>query len=131
MSPGSATLQKILLVEDDPDIRTIAEMSLQAVGGFTVRACASGEEALAAVEAFAPDLVVLDVMMPGMDGPSVLAELKRRPPTAGVPVVFLTAKAQQDEIDRLKTLGARDVIAKPFDPMKLADQVRAIWGRPA
>ena len=123
------TLEKILLVEDDPDIRTIAEMSLQAVGGFTVKACASGPEALEAAPAFAPQLVLLDVMMPGMDGPAVLAALRTKPETANVPIVFLTAKVQQEEIERLKSLGARDVLAKPFDPMKLSDEVRAVWAR--
>src|SRR4051812_19692084 len=121
------TLERILLVEDEPDIRTVAEMSLQMVGGFTVRACASGSEALEAIGAFAPQLVMLDVMMPGMDGPAVLAQLRQRPDTSGIPVIFLTAKAQADEVERLLSLGAQAVLAKPFDPMKLADQVRAAW----
>ena len=106
-----------------------SELSLQAVGGFTVKACASGPEALEAAPAFAPQLVLLDVMMPGMDGPAVLAALRTRPETANVPIVFLTAKVQQEEIERLKSLGARDVLAKPFDPMKLSDEVRAVWAR--
>jgi two-component system OmpR family response regulator len=124
-------LRRILLVDDDTDIRTVATLALQAVGGFEVRPCSSGQEALGAVVAFGPQLVMLDVMMPGMDGPAVLEQLRLLPEVARVPVVFLTAKAQPDEIERLKGLGAVDVIAKPFDPMALATQVRAAWERAA
>jgi CheY-like chemotaxis protein len=125
----TAALERILLVEDDADIRTVAEMALRMVGGFEVHASASGQEALDAAAAFAPHLVLLDVMMPGMDGPEVLARLKLRADTARVPVIFLTAKAQPEEIERLRALGALAVIAKPFDPMTLAGQVRAAWER--
>ena len=120
-------LQSIMLVEDEPDIRTVAVMALEMVGGFRVRACGSGEEALQAVDAFNPQLLLLDVMMPGMDGPGLLAALRARPATAATPVIFLTAKAQPEEIARLRALGAIEVLAKPFDPMTLAEQVRASW----
>ena len=120
-------LKKIMLVEDDTDIRTVASMALEMVGGLEVRAFASGEEALAAVAGVAPQLIVLDVMMPGMNGPEVLAHLREQGATAGIPVVFMTAKAQPEEVERLRALGVLDVIAKPFDPMTLADTIKALW----
>ena len=121
------TLQKILLVEDEPDIRAVAEIALEIVGGFSVRLCEDGAAALAALPDFAPDLIMLDVMMPGMDGPATLAELRKLPEGAAVPVIFMTAKVQQAEIDGYRKLGAAGVIAKPFDPMTLAERVREIW----
>lgn len=122
-------LTRILMVEDDPDIRSIAHLSLTAVGGFTVALCASGEEALAQAEAFAPDLILLDVMMPGLDGPATLAALRARPALAGVPALFMTAKVQPQEVIHYRELGALDVVAKPFDPMALPGQLRALWER--
>ena len=121
------TLQRILYVEDEADIRAVAQLALESVGGFTVKTCSSGEEALREVEAFAPELILLDVMMPGMDGPSTLRALRNIPALAEVPVAFMTAKVQPAEIEYFRSLGARDVIPKPFDPMTLADQVRSIW----
>jgi two-component system OmpR family response regulator len=121
------TLQRVLYVEDDADIRTIAVLALEAVGGLTVRACASGAEALEAAAAFTPDLLLLDVMMPGMDGPTTLARLREQPGTAGTPVVFMTAKVQASEIEHYKSLGALGVITKPFDPMGLATLVQDLW----
>lgn len=122
-----AELQRVMYVEDEDDIRIIAEMALGDVGGLEVMTCASGASALEAVAGFAPQLVVLDVMMPGMDGPAVLERLKERTDTRHLPVVFMTAKVQPAEVARLKSLGAADVVAKPFDPMALAGQLRAIW----
>lgn len=118
---------KILYVEDEPDIQTIARIALQDVGGFEVQICASGAEALDVAEAFAPDLLILDVMMPGMDGPTTLSELRRRPALAGTPALFMTAKVQPHELEQLRAQGAAEVITKPFDPMTLADTVRQIW----
>ena len=125
----SPPLKKILYVEDEPDIVTIAELALVTLGGFELRSCASGTEALAAVPQFKPDLVLLDVMMPGMDGVATLGALRADPSTSFVPVVFMTARSQPAEIARYRSLGALDVITKPFDPLVLADQVRAIWQR--
>ncbi|WP_372922635.1 response regulator [Roseovarius sp.] len=121
-----STVERILYVEDEEDIRAVAQLALESVGGFTLKSCASGEEALREAEAFAPDLILLDVMMPGMDGPSTLHALREIPALADVPVAFMTAKVQPAEIEYFKSLGAREVIAKPFDPMTLAEQVRAI-----
>jgi two-component system, OmpR family, response regulator len=121
------TLQRILYVEDEVDIQAVAKLALEMVGGFTVKICSSGEEAMKEAVAFAPDMILLDVMMPGMDGPGTLAALRTLPSLATVPVAFMTAKVQPQEVAHYKSLGARDVIAKPFDPMTLADKVRAIW----
>ena len=122
-------IKKILHVEDEPDIREVARLALEAVGGFAVESCASGEDALAKAPGFKPDIVLLDVMMPGMDGPTTLRRLRALPGFERTPVIFMTAKAMPQEIERFKELGALDVITKPFDPMGLADQVRAIWTR--
>lgn len=120
-------LKTILYVEDEADIRTIAKMALEAVGGFSVRACASGREALTMAPDAGADLILLDVMMPGLDGPSTLKALREVPATASTPVIFMTAKVQPGEIAQYKGLGALDVIAKPFDPMSISDEIRRIW----
>lgn len=122
-----SSLQRILYVEDETDIRAVALLALEAVGGFTLKACASGQEALVEAEAFAPDLILSDVMMPGMDGPTTIKALREIPALAEVPVMFMTAKVQPAEIEYFKSLGALEVISKPFDPMTLADQIRASW----
>ncbi|WP_420475523.1 response regulator [Noviherbaspirillum sp. ST9] len=122
------TLQHILYVEDDADIRTIAQLALEAVGGYTLKVCASGQEALETVAAgYRPELILLDVMMPGLDGPGTLSGLRRLPSTMETPAVFMTAKVQASEIAFYKSLGAIGVLAKPFDPMALAAQVRRLW----
>lgn len=122
-------LSRILYVEDEPDIQTIARTALESVGGFNVEVCNSGAEALDKAANFAPDLILLDVMMPDMDGPATLDSLRGLPATANTPVIFMTAKAQPQEIQRFRSLGALDVITKPFDPMTLADQVLSIWSK--
>lgn len=122
-----STLTRILYVEDEPDIQAVAKLALEMVGGFTVKICSSGEEALKEAAAFAPEMILLDVMMPGMDGPDTLKALRELPQLAQIPVAFMTAKVQPQEVAHYKSLGARDVIPKPFDPMNLANQVRAIW----
>ena len=122
-----AELERILYVDDDDDIREVAEMALTAVAGLSVRPCSTGTEAVAAAVDFDPQLIVLDVMMPGMDGPATLAALRSHEVTRSIPVVFLTAKVQREEVDHYRALGACDVIAKPFDPMTLGDQLREIW----
>jgi two-component system OmpR family response regulator len=122
-------LARILYVEDEPDIRMVAQMALEAVGGLTVIACASGSEALAAAPSAGADLLLLDVMMPGMDGPSTLKALRALPATADTPVIFMTAKVQATEVAQYMALGALDVIHKPFDPMALSAQIGRIWER--
>ena len=120
-------LRKILFVDDEPDIRTVTRMALEMVGGFQVLACGSGEEALAAAPHAGADLVLLDVMMPGMDGPSTLAALRRIPATTNTPVIFMTAKVQSSEIGAYRGLGVLGVIAKPFPPMELSEEIRRLW----
>jgi len=122
-------LKKILYVEDEIDIQKVVEMVLETIGGYEVLVCSSGQEALEKAADFAPDLCLLDVMMPGMDGPATLQALRKVEGFADKPFAFLTAKTQVEEISRLKALGAIDVIIKPFNPMTLADQVRDIWGQ--
>ena len=122
-------LQRVLYVEDDPDIQAVARVALEVVGRLTVKICSSGEDALRDIAAFAPDMVLLDVMMPGMDGPGTLAALRALPQWKDIPVAFMTAKVQPNEMAHYKSLGALDVVPKPFNPMTLADQLRAIWGQ--
>ncbi len=121
------SLQRILYVDDEPDVRKVAKISLEKVGGFDLCLCSSGQEALQQVEAFKPDLIILDVMMPEMDGPATLQALRRMPVLAATPIVFMTAKAQPATLKHYIDIGANDVIVKPFQPMKLPEQLRAIW----
>lgn len=114
---------RILHVDDEPDIREIVDMSLALNPDFAVRACASGTEALEAAAEWAPHLLLLDVMMPEMDGTATLAALRKNPATSAIPVVFMTACAQPQEVEEFISLGARGVISKPFDPMALAAEV--------
>lgn len=123
------SLSRILYLEDEPDIQAIARIALEDIGGFVVEVCDSGEQALARAAAFTPDLMLLDVMMPDMDGPTTLRHLREDPALADIPVVFMTAKVQPQEIEALRAAGALDVIAKPFDPMTLARDLRAVWAR--
>ncbi len=128
----SKALEKILYVEDDPDIQQIAVMVLETISGFTLAACSSGNEAIDRAVAFSPDLMLLDVMMPGIDGPETLRALRKFPELANTPAVFMTAKVQPQEVQEYLSMGALAVIAKPFDPMTLADELRKIWEkRPA
>lgn len=119
---------KIMYVEDEEDIREVAEFALEDEG-FELLFCAGGQEALDQVLAFAPDLILLDVMMPGMDGPSTLQELRELPGIATTAVAFLTAKVQPVEVEGFLALGALEVIAKPFDPMALPGQIRELLTR--
>ncbi|PCD00686.1 response regulator [Halopseudomonas pelagia] len=120
-------LEKIMHIEDDLSIQEVARVALEIVGGFTMISCSSGSEGLEQVERFAPQLILLDVMMPGMDGPETLAQLRRLPTVKDTPVVFMTAKVQEQEIQEYYRLGAAGVIIKPFDPMTLSSQIKAIW----
>jgi two-component system, OmpR family, response regulator len=124
---ADGVLSKILYVEDEPDIQEVARMALEMVGGFTVTICSSGEEALATAPEFDPDLLLLDVMMPGMDGPTTLVELHKISALAAKPAIFMTAKVQPHEVAEYKELGAIDVIPKPFDPMTLSASIQEIW----
>lgn len=120
-------LEKILHVEDEPDIQEVARMTMEAIGGFKVHSCSSGAQAIAEAPGFEPDLILLDVMMPNMDGPTTLTELRKIPDFADIPVIFMTAKIQSNEVDQYLAMGAAGVIAKPFDPMSFCDEIRQIW----
>ncbi|SFE20581.1 Response regulator receiver domain-containing protein [Sulfitobacter brevis] len=117
---------KLLHVDDDTDILEIARISLEFSGDIEVVQCSSGEEALAAVAEFIPDVFLLDVMMPGMTGPKTLEELRKLPGLAEVPAIFMTARANADEHKELWDVGALEVISKPFDPMSLSQQIKAV-----
>jgi CheY-like chemotaxis protein len=125
------TVFRVLHVDDDPDIREVAEISLGLDPEIVLRSCASGEAALAAAESWAPDVMLLDVMMPVMDGVATLAKLRSNPRTADIPVVFMTARARSRELDLLHSLGAVGVIPKPFDPMMLAALLRGFIEPPS
>ena len=120
-------LKRILYAEDEPDIQAVAKIALETVGGFELNICNNGEEAIANALSYAPDLLLLDVMMPGMDGPTALKAIREIPELKNTPAIFMTAKVQPTEVVEYKDIGASDVIAKPFDPMTLAEQIKTIW----
>ena len=119
-------IQKVLLVDDEDDIRTIGQLSLARVGGWQCALAPSGHAALELAQSFHPDLVLLDVMMPGMDGPTTLSRLRAQEATAKTPVIFMTAKIQKQEVARYLELGAVGVIGKPFDPMTLPAEIKRL-----
>lgn len=120
-------LTRICYVEDDEDIQRIVRTSLERIGKMTVALVTDPTQAIAAMAEFRPDLVMLDWMMPVMDGPTLFRQMKLRPETSGLPVVFITARASQRDLDELKSLGAAGTISKPFSPKDLPEQLRAIW----
>lgn len=120
--------RRILVVDDDDDVRRLAVMSLSRVGGHDVRAASSGAECLEALAAERPDVVVLDVMMPLMDGPATLAAIRDQASTHDIPVVFLTAGVVESDMDRLRSLPVSGVLQKPFDPLTLPGQLSDVLG---
>jgi len=123
----SAKLARILLVDDQRDIRSIVGLALGKIGGFKVHICASGQEALDSAAGFEPDLLLLDVSMPVLDGVATLRELRARGLAA--PAVFFTARLNENDVGRYRDLGVLGVIPKPFDPLKLGAQLREMWKR--
>lgn len=121
------SLREVLYVDDEPDIREIVQMALGLVSTLSVRTADSGIRALESLRESKPDLVLLDVMMPNMDGPTTLQQMRATPELQSIPVIFMTAKAMPQEVARFRSLGAAAVIAKPFDPMLLAEHVFAVW----
>lgn len=125
--PGTRSRRiRLLFAEDDADIRAIACLALDLAEEFVVCSCASGTEAVAAAPGFIPDLLLLDVMMPGLDGPTTLLRIRELPGLSGVPVVFLTAKAMGSEVSDLCRLDALGIILKPFDAMLLGSQILSL-----
>jgi DNA-binding response OmpR family regulator len=120
--------KSILIIDDEDDIREVAQLTLEAIRGWQVLIAESGEEGLVIAEVEKPDAVLLDVMMPDMDGVTTFKKLKANNLTCDIPVIFLTAKVQPAEKRLFLELGVRGVIAKPFDPMALSDQVTEILG---
>ena len=125
----NSPLNKICYVEDDEDIQRIVRMSLERVGKMTVEIVTDPLQAIGVITAFKPDLVMLDWMMPGMDGPTLFRKMKDDPQVSALPVVFITAKAQSRDMAELMALGAAGTISKPFSPKDLPDQLRAIWAK--
>lgn len=125
------TLEHILLIDDEPDIREVTQIVLESVGGLRVTCASRGQEGLELAWRSQPDLILLDVMMPGMSGLEVIEQLRQDPRSAETPVVFMTAKVQQREIDSYLAAGAKGVIVKPFDPLQLVDEVRRLAGEEA
>lgn len=120
-------LLRVLCVEDDDDIRRILRLSLEKIGRMSVELVADPTQAIDSMIASRPQLVMLDWMMPGIDGPALFRKMRENPDTRAMPVVFITAKASQRELAELRALGAAGAISKPFAPKDLPDQLRAIW----
>jgi two-component system OmpR family response regulator len=122
-------LVRILYVEDEPDIRQLVSLALDVVGGFTLKTCNSGLEALNAIETFEPQLLLLDVIMSELDGPGTLKKIREIEAYKEIPAIFITAKVQLDEIQGYFEVGVVDVIVKPFDPMTLAERIQEAWAK--
>lgn len=122
-------LSHILYAEDEPMVREIGLYALREIGGLNVEVCESGDQVLEAAIASRPEIILLDVLMPGLDGPDVLKDLQLNPETRAIPVVFVTAKTKPAEVKELMQAGAVDIVEKPFDPLTLSTEVQAIWDR--
>jgi len=123
----SSDLKHILYADDEEDILDVATLSLETVGGLDVTTCGDGFQAIEAAYRMRPDLIMLDVMMPGMDGPTAMSRIRADPALSDIPVILLTARVRGPEVQEYFDLGADGVISKPFDPMTLSDEVRSIW----
>ena len=121
-------IRKVLLVEDDEDIQKVAQISLQFRGGWEVALANNGEECLTKAVSDRPDLILLDCMMPQLDGYETCRRLKQDPSLRDIPVIFLTAKAQEKEVTKGLSLGAAGYLIKPFNPMSLAEEIKQILG---
>jgi CheY-like chemotaxis protein len=119
---------RILIIDDEDDIREVAAMSLETVAGWEVMVANSGAQGLIRAATYKPDAILLDVMMPGMDGPTTFRELQKNPVTAKIPVLFLTAKVQATDRRRFADLGIHAVLVKPFDPLTLYTQIANVLG---
>ena len=122
-------LNKILYVEDDPNVQAVVKVSLVSIGKFTIKACWNGKEALESIEEFQPDLILSDVMMPEMDGVTMIKILKSDSRYSHIPVVFISARAQKHEVEEYMVHGATHVLTKPFDPITLPNELKSVWER--
>lgn len=125
--PQPENLNHIMLIEDEQDIRTVASMALEMIGHYQVTCCESGMHAIEVAEAVTPDIILIDMMMPEMDGISTVEKLREIPTIKSTPIIFMTAKIQDHEIAEYKKLGAIAVIAKPFNPRELPSKIQEIW----
>jgi CheY-like chemotaxis protein len=121
-------VHRILIIDDEDDIREVAAMSLESVAGWEVILASSGAQGLVSAAEYLPDAILLDVMMPGMDGPTTFRELRKNPRTARIPVLLLTAKVQSNDQRRFADLGVEAVLFKPFDPMTLSAEISTVLG---
>lgn len=119
---------RVLIIDDEDDIREVAALSLETVAGWEVAVASSGAQGLIRAAEYNPDVILLDVMMPGMDGPSTFRELRKNPLTALIPVLLLTAKVQSNDQRRFHDLGVKAVLFKPFDPLTLSTQIAGVLG---
>lgn len=122
-------LKKILYAEDEPDVQTIVQMVIEAMSDYEIKICNNGKLLLDCVEEYNPDLILLDVMMPEMDGPTTYSNLQLNEKTKNIPVIFMTAKAQVHEVQLFKESGVIGVITKPFDPVVLCSEIQKIWDK--
>lgn len=120
-------LNKILYAEDEPDVQTVVEMTIQTMSNYQIKICENGKKLLESIDEYFPDLILLDVMMPEMDGPTTFKYLQENENTKKIPVIFMTAKAQVHEIEKFKEIGVVGIITKPFDPLTLCDEIQEIW----
>lgn len=120
-------LKKILYAEDEPDVQTVVEMTINAMSNYEIKVCDNGKKLLDCVDDYNPDLILLDVMMPEMDGPATFKNLQSSERTKNIPVIFMTAKAQVHEIEIFKESGVLGIITKPFDPVSLCSDIEKIW----
>lgn len=123
-----ATAKRILVIDDEDDIREVTQVSLEVIGGYEVLTASSGDQGLITAEAEQPDAILLDVMMPDMDGPTTFRTLQTNHRTRHIPVILLTAKVQAADRRQFADLGVKAVLSKPFDPMRLADQMSEVLG---
>lgn len=123
---SNAQLKKILYIDDDSDMQLIFELALKEKN-YDLKICSSGQEALDSAAAFQPDLIITDVMMPDMDGPTTIKKLREVESLKNIPVIFLTARTEKEEIQRYKDLGAKHVLIKPFNPMTLSEEIERIY----
>lgn len=124
-----ASLQRILYAEDEPDVQTVVELTIQSMSDYEIKICENGKVLLDSIDEYCPDLILLDVMMPEMDGPTTFKTLKAQEKTKDIPVIFMTAKAQVHEVEIFKESGALGVITKPFDPVNLCSEIEEIWNK--
>jgi two-component system, OmpR family, response regulator len=122
-------LKKILYAEDEPDVQTVVELTVQTMSSYDIKICNDGKKLLECVDNYKPDLILLDVMMPEMDGPTTFKFLQETESTKNIPVIFMTAKVQAHEIENLNKTGVIGIITKPFDPVTLCSEIEEIWNK--